>query len=136
MRANALPEQDQAIAYHDDPDSDTRGGDVIHGRIITEELGETSRIVMKYKVGVVALVILAAILIGGGYRNSQRAERNTSTVRAAVSALSPQQLAASGTECDAQRPGEPPAHGAAYCAEVNRRLDDQPLQIVDLHHPQ
>jgi len=92
---------------------------------------------MKYKVAVGALVILAAILIGDGYRNSRRAEQNTSNVRAAVLALSPQQLAASGTECDTQRrPGEPPPHGAAYCAEVSRRLDDQPLQIVDLPRPQ
>jgi hypothetical protein len=88
---------------------------------------------MKYKVAVSLLVILAIILIGDGYRNSKRTEQKTSAVRSAVSALSPEQLAARGAECDAQRgPGEPPPHAADYCAEVSRRLDDQPLQIVDL----
>ena len=62
-----------------------------------------------------------------------RRTENTSKRRAAVSALSIQQLAVSIADCDAQRPqGARPLHDAAYCEEVRRRLDTEPLQSVEI----
>jgi hypothetical protein len=87
---------------------------------------------MKYKIAVTLFMVLCAIVIGDGLVKSKRAERNSSLITETVAALSPQQLAVSVAECDAQqRPGQARPHDAAFCAEVSRRLDNQPLQIVD-----
>jgi hypothetical protein len=87
----------------------------------------------RHKSALAALAILACVVvIGDGLLKSKRAERNTTTLRAAVAALSPQELAVAVAACEAPvRRGEPPRRDAAYCAEVSRRLDEQPLQIVE-----
>ena len=91
---------------------------------------------MKYKAAIALLVILSAVVIGDGFLKSRHVEQNTSKLRAAVSALSIQQLAVSIVDCDAQRPqGERPVHDAAYCEEVRRRLDTEPLQSVEIAAP-
>jgi hypothetical protein len=86
-----------------------------------------------HKSALAVLVILGgAIVIGDGLFKSNRAERKSTALRTAVAELSPQELALSVAACDAPpRPGESPRRDAAYCAEVSRRLDDQPLQIVE-----
>ncbi len=87
---------------------------------------------VKYKIALTLGAILGAILIGDGLVKSMRAERHSSQLTATVEALSPQELAARVAECESPpQPGKPPRHDAAYCAEVSRRLDNQPLQIVD-----
>ena len=87
---------------------------------------------VKYKIALTLGAILGALLIGDGLVKSMRAERHSSQLTATVRALSPQELAASVAECEAPlQPGKARRHDAAYCAEVSRRLDNQPLQIVD-----
>jgi hypothetical protein len=91
---------------------------------------------MKYKVAVAVLVVLCAIVIGDGYRITRRTEQNKHTLHTAVAELSIQQLAASIKECDTPRDQhKPPIHDAAYCEEISRRLDTQPLQIVEAPEP-
>jgi hypothetical protein len=88
---------------------------------------------MKYKAALVLLVILSAVVIGDGFLKSRHVEQNTSKLKAAVAALSIQQLAVSIVDCDAQRPqGGRRLHDAAYCEEVRRRLDTEPLQSVEI----
>jgi len=88
---------------------------------------------MKYTPIMIILAILAAIVIGDGYRHSRRASQKTQSLQASVSAMSIQQLAQSSQECDsASSPGEPTKHSAAYCAEVWRAIEDQPLQAVEM----
>jgi hypothetical protein len=95
---------------------------------MADEVGNT----MRHRIAVALFVILGAIVIGDGLVKSRRAEQNSSTLTSRVAALSPQQLAVSVAECDArQRQGGSGPHDAAFCAEVSRRLDNQPLQIVD-----
>jgi hypothetical protein len=91
---------------------------------------------MKYKSAVVALAILGAVVIGDGLLKSRHVEQSASKLRAAVAALSIQQLAVSIVDCDAQhRQGERRAHEAAFCEEVRRRLDTEPLQSVEIAAP-
>jgi hypothetical protein len=91
---------------------------------------------MKYKAAVVALAILSAVVIGDGFLKSRHVEQSTSKLRADVAALSVQQLAVSIVDCDARhRQGERRAHDAAYCEEVRRRLDTEPLQGVEIAAP-
>jgi hypothetical protein len=86
---------------------------------------------LKYKVAVVAVVILAIIVIGDGYRRTRKADQREATVKASVAGMSIQQLARLSAECDAaQSPGAPAAHAAEYCAEVWREIEDRPLQAV------
>ncbi len=86
---------------------------------------------LKYKVAVVAVVILAIIVIGDGYRRTRKADQGEATVKASVAAMSIQQLARLSAECDAaQSPAAPAAHAAEYCAEVWREIEDRPLQAV------
>jgi hypothetical protein len=88
---------------------------------------------MKYKAALVLLVILSAVVIGDGFLKSRHVEQNTSKLKAAVAALSIQQLAVSIVDCDAQHPqGGRRLHDAAYCEEVRRRLDTEPLQSVEI----
>lgn len=91
----------------------------------------------KYQAAVTVLVIVVCgIVIGDGYRVTRRAQRSKSTLRTAVAELTIQQLAATIQECDAPRDrNKPPMHDAAYCEEVSRRLDAQPLQITDRIEP-
>jgi hypothetical protein len=89
---------------------------------------------MKYKVTVVAvgvIVILAVIFMGDGYLRTRRADQKSGALRTAVSAMSIQQLAKASEECDLAQAGGRVHHDAAYCAEVFRAIEDQPLQIVD-----
>ncbi len=86
---------------------------------------------MKYKVAVVAVVILAAIFMGDGYLRTRRADQKTTALKTAVSTLSIQQLARASEECDsAQLPDGEVKHDVAYCAEVYRAIEAEPLQIV------
>jgi len=86
---------------------------------------------MKYKVAMVALMILVAIVIGDGYLRSRRADLSTSALKATVTAMSIQQLARASEECDsAQSPGGRVKYDAAYCAEVFRAIEAGPLEIV------
>jgi len=92
---------------------------------------------MKYKSAAIAvLAILSVVVIGDGFLKSKHVEQNASKLRAAVSALSAQQLAVSIADCDADhRQGERRAHNAAFCEEVRRRLDTEPLQSVEIAAP-
>ena len=91
---------------------------------------------MKYQAPIVLIVILSAVAIGDAFLKSRHVEQHTSKLRAAIAALSIQQLAVSMADCDAQHPqGEPRLHDAAYCDEVRRRLDTEPLQSVEIAAP-
>ncbi len=86
---------------------------------------------MKYKMALVAVVILVIVVIGDGYRRTRHADQREATLKASVAAMSVQQLARLSAECDAaQSPGAPAAHAAEYCAEVWREIEDRPLQAV------
>ena len=88
---------------------------------------------IKYQVMVAAVVVLALIVIGDGYLRTRRADQNTSVLKSRVSAMSIQQLARASEECDsAQSPGGEVKHEAAYCAEVFRAIEAEPLQIVEM----
>jgi len=87
----------------------------------------------KYKVTVGALVILAVLFLGDAYLRTRSAAQKTSELKTAVSAMSLQQLAAASKECDeALSLGGRAKHDAAYCAEVFRAIEDQPLQMVEV----
>ncbi len=93
---------------------------------------------MKYKATVVAVgvvVILAVIFMGDGYLRTRRAEQKSGALRTAVSAMSIQQLARAAEACDLAQAGGRVHHDAAYCAEVFRAIEDQPLQIVETPRP-
>lgn len=87
---------------------------------------------MKYTGAVIVFACLAAIFIGDGLVNTKRAGQKAQSLTAAVSALSPQELAARVRDCESE--GQPtrarPPYDAAYCAEVMRVIDNRPLQIV------
>jgi hypothetical protein len=86
---------------------------------------------LKYKVMVVAAAILAVVVAGDGYLRTRRADQKASGLKTTVSAMSIQQLARASEECDSpQSPGAPAKHDAAYCAEVFRAIEAEPLQIV------
>jgi hypothetical protein len=86
---------------------------------------------LKYKLVVVAVVILAVIVVGDGYLRTRRADQKASGLKSAVSAMSIQQLARASEECDsAQSPGAPAKYDAGYCEEVFRAIEAQPLQLV------
>ncbi len=84
---------------------------------------------LKYKLTVVAAVILAVIFMGDGYLRTRRADQKTGALKTAVSAMSIQQLAKASEECDLAQAGGR-TKDAGYCAEVFRAIEDQPLQIV------
>jgi hypothetical protein len=91
---------------------------------------------MKSKVAISVVVVVCAIIIGDGYRITRRTEQSKHTLHTTVAELSIQQLAASIKECDTPRDQrKPPIHDAAYCEEISRRLDTQPLQIVETPEP-
>jgi hypothetical protein len=84
---------------------------------------------MKYTVATIVLVTLGAIVIGDGYIKSVRAEQHTLVLRAALSKMSVQQLAARSWECSSQLGARSPAnHDTAYCAEVVQALSAKPLE--------
>ncbi len=86
---------------------------------------------MTYKVAVVAVLILAAIVIGDGYLRTRQADQRQETLKASVAGMSNQQLARLSAECDAaQSPGAAVTHDAGYCAEVWREIEARPLQAV------
>ncbi len=89
---------------------------------------------MKYTVAMVVLVTLGAIVIGDGYVRTVRAEQHMLLLRAALSKLSVQQLAAQSGECLSRPGGRGPAnHDAAYCAEVVQALSAKPLEGFVIH---
>ncbi len=91
---------------------------------------------MRYKVTVVAVLILAAIVIGDGYLRTRQANQRQVTLEASVARMSIQQLARLSAECDAaQSPGAPATHDAGYCAEVWREIEARPLQAVKVPSP-
>jgi hypothetical protein len=84
-----------------------------------------------------AAALLAAVaFVGGGYLHSRRADRKADRQRAAVHAMSQQDLAAAIARCDAVPAGDIPRDGAArrdaaYCEVVAREMDNRPLEIVE-----
>ena len=90
---------------------------------------------MKYKVTLVAAVVLAVIFMGDGYLRTRRADQKAGALKTAVSTMSIQQLAKASEECDLAQAGGQVKHDAAYCAEVFRAIEDQPLQIVETPRP-
>jgi hypothetical protein len=91
---------------------------------------------MKYKVAAAVSAVVCAIVIGDGYRITRRTEQSKHKLHTVVAELSIQQLAASIKECEMPRDlHKPPIHDAAYCEEISRRLDTQPLQIVETPDP-
>ncbi len=81
-------------------------------------------------------VILAVVLIGDGYLRTRRATLHAQKVQSAVSSMTIQELARRVRECEPTDGRGGPARQApakaeaAYCEEVMRRIDAQPLQIV------
>jgi hypothetical protein len=88
---------------------------------------------MQYNIAMIVLVMLGAVVIADGNIQSKHVEQNRLSLRATVLAMSPQQLASSIADCDPVRPaGEHVRHNSTFCTEVNRALDEQRLQIVDV----
>jgi len=76
---------------------------------------------------VAAAAILAAVaFLGSGYLHTRRAERKADHERAAVHAMTQQDLAAAIARCDAAT-----RRDAVYCEEVAREMDNRPLEIVE-----
>ena len=97
---------------------------------------------MKYLVVTLstAAVLAMAAFIGSGYLNTRRAERKADDLRAAVHAMTQQDLAAAIARCDSPPGPDEARHGAArrdaaYCENVAREMDDRPLEIVKGHPP-
>jgi len=86
---------------------------------------------MKYRAVAIVSVILAAAIIGNGLLNKRRIHHQATALKSTVSSMSLQELAARAAECEsAPPPGARPLHDAAYCEEVMRALDNQPLELV------
>jgi hypothetical protein len=81
-----------------------------------------------------AAALLAAVaFVGNGYLHTRRAARSAEVQRAAVHAMTQQDLAAAIARCDAVTARDPTAAArreAAYCEDVAREMDDRPLEIV------
>ena len=89
---------------------------------------------MKYNIAMIVLVLFGAVVITDGYIQSNRDKHKLLLIRATVSAMSPQKLAAGISNCDPVRAaGEKLRQRSVLCAEINRALDEQRLQIVDVH---
>lgn len=88
---------------------------------------------MKYNIAMIVLVLLGAVVVAHSYIQSNRAEQKILAVRAHVSAMSPQKLAAGIAECDPVRsPGERQRQNSTFCNEIRRALDEQRLELVDV----
>jgi hypothetical protein len=88
---------------------------------------------MKYTVAMSVLAALAILVVGAGEVQTRRAAQHTLMLRTTVSMLSLQQLAVDLRECDPPRwPGEHLNRDTAFCTEVTRALDAQPLQAVEI----
>jgi hypothetical protein len=90
-------------------------------------------------VAAAAAILAAVAFVGSGYLHTRRAERKADHERAAVHAMTEQELAAAIARCDAVSSGNTPRDAAArrdaaYCEEVAREMDNRPLQIVE-HKP-
>ena len=92
---------------------------------------------MKYLVVTLstAAVLAMAAFIGSGYLNTRRAERKADDLRAAVHAMTQQDLAAAIARCDSPPGLDAARRDAAYCENVAREMDDRPLEIVKGHPP-
>lgn len=74
-----------------------------------------------------AAALLAAVaFVGNGYLHTRRAARSAEVQRAAVHAMTQQDLAAAIARCDAAT-----RRDAVYCEEVAREMDNRPLEIVE-----
>ena len=82
-----------------------------------------------------AAVLAMAAFIGSGYLNTRRAERKADDLRAAVHAMTQQDLAAAIARCDSPPGPDAARRDAAYCENVAREMDDRPLEIVKGHPP-
>jgi hypothetical protein len=88
---------------------------------------------MKYKAAIAVIAVLSAVVIGDGFLKSRHVAQSESKLRSAVAALSIQQLAVSIADCEAKHDeGGRRAPDAAFCEEVRRRLDTEPLQSVEI----
>jgi hypothetical protein len=88
---------------------------------------------MKYNVAIIVFVLLGAIVVTDGYIKSRHVEQKVLSVRANVPAMTPQHLASSIAECDPVWPmHEAPIQKSTFCTEVNRTLNEQRLQIVNV----
>jgi hypothetical protein len=97
---------------------------------------------VKYIVMTVAAtaILCAVAFVGSGYLHNRRAERKADHERAAVHAMTQQDLAAAIARCDAGSDGDAPRNGAlrrvsAYCEDVAREMDNRPLEIVEHELP-
>ncbi len=111
-----------------------------------------SEIQVKHLIAAVAAAALlaATAFVGSGYLHTRRTERDAAELRAAVHAMSVQDLGAAIARCDAPlhaaaagdggatRAGESrdaARRDAAYCEDVARESDDRPLEIVNVEPP-
>lgn len=83
---------------------------------------------MKYTVATVVLSGFGVCVLGASELHEQRTGQTVAMLRGAVSAMSQRDLAIARRQCE-------PSSGnstvtVAYCAEVQRLLDSQPLQVV------
>jgi len=90
-------------------------------------------------VAAAAAILAAVAFVGSGYLHTRRAEREADHERAAVHAMTQQDLAAAIARCDAVGAGDASRdaaarRNAAYCEEVAREMDNRPLEIVE-HKP-
>jgi hypothetical protein len=93
-------------------------------------------------------ILAAGAFIGSGYLHTRRVEHKAQRERAAVHAMTQQELAAAIARCDAMPAADTPhdaaagrdagqqrdsteRRDAAYCEEAAREMDDRPLEIVD-----
>jgi hypothetical protein len=88
---------------------------------------------MKYNIAMIVLVLFGVVVIANGYIQSNRDKQKLLQIRATVSAMSPQKLAAGISNCDPVRSsGEHPKYKSTLCAEISRAIDEQRLELVDV----
>lgn len=83
---------------------------------------------MKYTIATILLSILGICVLGASELHAQRGRQRTALIKVTVSTMSQQQLLVARRECEPLTEDAILAMG--YCTEVQRILDEQPLQIV------
>ena len=83
---------------------------------------------MKYAIATVVLGALGVCVLGASEIHAQRAGQTTAMLHGTVLAMSQGQLAAAHRACEPSAAQS--AALVAYCTEVQRVLESQPLQVV------